>query len=56
MPSKPKLILIGGGGHCKVVISILKKLKTFDIVGIIDKEDRIGDRVLGTKINHTDQD
>lgn len=56
MRSKPKLVLIGGGGHCKVVISILKKLKTFDIVGIVDKEDRKGESVLGIEINHTDQD
>jgi len=56
MRSKPKLVLIGGGGHCKVVISILKKLETFDIVGIVDKEDRNGERVLGIEIQYKDQD
>lgn len=34
--AKKKVILIGGGGHCKVVISILKKLNNFEIVGIVD--------------------
>ena len=33
---KKKIVLIGGGGHCKVVISILKKLDNFKIVGIVD--------------------
>jgi len=34
--AKKKVVLIGGGGHCKVVISILKKLDNFEIAGIID--------------------
>lgn len=33
---KKKIILIGGGGHCKVVISILKKLDNFVIAGVAD--------------------
>ena len=33
---KKKIVLIGGGGHCKVVISILKKLDNFKILGIVD--------------------
>jgi UDP-perosamine 4-acetyltransferase len=33
---KNKVVLIGGGGHCKVVISVLKKLQQFEIVGIVD--------------------
>jgi len=34
--AKKKVVLIGGGGHCKVVISILKKLDNFEIAGIVD--------------------
>ncbi len=34
--AKKKIVLIGGGGHCKVVISILKKLDNFKIAGIVD--------------------
>ena len=30
------IIVIGGGGHAKVVISIVKKLKTFNIIGYTD--------------------
>ncbi len=34
--NKKKIILIGGGGHSKVVISQLKKLPNFEIMGLID--------------------
>jgi len=30
------IIIIGGGGHAKVVISIIKKLKTYNIIGYTD--------------------
>lgn len=36
MKKKTKVVVIGGGGHAKVVISILKKLKSFDIIGYTD--------------------
>jgi len=53
--AKKKIVLIGGGGHCKVVISILKKLDNFEIVGVVDnyKEDS---SVSGIKITGTDND
>jgi len=53
--AKKKIVLIGGGGHCKVVISILKKLDNFEIVGIVDnyKEDS---SISGIKITGTDND
>jgi sugar O-acyltransferase (sialic acid O-acetyltransferase NeuD family) len=35
-----KLIVIGGGGHSKVVISILKKLNRYEIMGYTDIEDK----------------
>ena len=34
--TEKKIILIGGGGYCKVGISILKKLNNFEIAGIVD--------------------
>jgi len=52
--NKKRLILIGGGGHCKVVISILKKLKNLDIVGVIDNY-KVGDSVEGIKVIGTDE-
>ena len=32
-----KIVVIGGGGHAKVVISLLKKTKNYNIVGYLDK-------------------
>lgn len=52
---KKKIILIGGGGHCKVVISILKKLDNFEIAGIVDNY-KSGSLISGIKIIGTDDD
>jgi len=41
-----KIIVIGGGGHAKVVISLLKKTNKFTIVGFIDTEKK--ENILGT--------
>lgn len=34
-----KIIIIGGGGHAKVLISIIKKLKEYEIIGYTDFTD-----------------
>lgn len=35
---KPKLVLIGGGGHCASCIDVIEQEGRFEIVGIIDKD------------------
>ena len=50
---KKKIVLIGGGGHCKVVISILNKLDEFEIVGIVDNY-KLGSLIKGIKVIGTD--
>jgi sugar O-acyltransferase (sialic acid O-acetyltransferase NeuD family) len=35
-----KIVIIGGGGHAKVVISIVKKLNLYEIDGYVDKIDK----------------
>ena len=35
-----KIVVISGGGHAKVVISILKKIGKYNIVGYTDIENR----------------
>lgn len=55
-PGKPKLILVGGGGHCKVVLSILKKLNSYEIVGIADRTEKLNSKILGVAISQTDRD
>lgn len=48
---KPKLILIGGGGHCAACIDVVEQEGRFDIAGIVDKdiarETLLGYPVLG---------
>ena len=43
------LILIGGGGHCKSVISIAEKCG-FDILGIIDRPSELGNKVFDYQV------
>jgi UDP-perosamine 4-acetyltransferase len=35
-----KIVLVGGGGHARVLISVIRKSGRFDIVGYTDPEDR----------------
>ena len=42
-----KIVIIGGGGHAKVIISILKRIDKYDIIGYTDPEDR--GKILGIK-------
>lgn len=32
-----KIVLIGAGGHCKVIIDIIKSTNEYDVIGITDK-------------------
>ena len=47
------LIIIGGGGHAKVIVSILKKVNQFRLIGYVDKVDR--GEILGVKYIGTDE-
>lgn len=49
------IVLIGGGGHAKSVIDVLECEKRFNIIGIIDKPENVGKKVLGYEIIGTDQ-
>lgn len=51
-----KIILIGGGGHCKSVIDVIEQEARFEIAGIVDKTDLIGSKVLGYPIIGSDSD
>ena len=35
-----KIILIGAGGHCRSIIDSINELKSFEIVGIVDKKEK----------------
>ncbi len=56
MKIKPKIILIGGGGHCKAVIDVLELENKYKIAGIIDTPDKFGQKVLDYEIIGSDND
>lgn len=51
-----KIILIGGGGHCKAVIDVIEQENKFSIFGIIDLPQNVGKEVLGYKVIGTDEE
>tara|TARA_A100001015_G_scaffold315080_1_gene426031 strand:- start:362 stop:940 length:579 start_codon:yes stop_codon:yes gene_type:complete len=51
-----KIILIGGGGHCKSVIDVIEREAKFKIVGIVDRSKFLGQKIFGYKIIGNDLD
>ena len=50
---KEKLIIIGGGGHCKVILDILIENDEYEICGIIDNEYK---KIYGIEVIGKDED
>jgi sugar O-acyltransferase (sialic acid O-acetyltransferase NeuD family) len=53
---KEKIILIGGGGHCRSVIDVIESEGRFEIAGIVDVPDKMHDKILGYEIFACDND
>jgi sugar O-acyltransferase (sialic acid O-acetyltransferase NeuD family) len=53
---KEKIVLIGGGGHCKSCIDVVEAQDMFAIEGIVDMATKIGRTVLGYPIIADDAD
>lgn len=53
---KEKLILIGGGGHCRVILDTLNKINKYKLIGIIDLGVKIGMSIYDIPIVGTDND
>lgn len=51
-----KILLIGGGGHCRSAIDVIEQEHKYLIAGIIDKKELIGQKVLGYEIIGCDDD
>ena len=47
---KQKLILIGGGGHGKACIDVIENTEGYEIVGILDVADKVGQSILNYSI------
>jgi len=52
-----KVVLIGAGGHAKVVIDLFKSNDNIKIMGMVDKDKkRIGEKILGIPIIASDKE
>lgn len=53
---KEGIILIGGGGHCRSVIDVIETQGIYEIKGIIDLVEHVGQLVLNYPIIGTEED
>ena len=53
---KEKIILIGGGGHCKFCIDVIEQSGICKIAGIVDLPEKLHQKILGYEIIATDDD
>ncbi|MFM2019113.1 MAG: hypothetical protein RL007_2769 [Bacteroidota bacterium] len=53
---KKNLILIGGGGHCKSCIDVIEQDTAFNIAGILDVKEKVGQKILGYEIIGSDDE
>lgn len=51
-----KIVLLGGGGHCKSCIDVIESTGTYEIVSILDREETIGEKILTYTITGIDKD
>jgi len=51
-----RIIVIGGGGHAKVVVDALRAGGVFEPLGVLDLPSRMGEEVLGVPVVGGDED
>jgi sugar O-acyltransferase (sialic acid O-acetyltransferase NeuD family) len=48
------VVVVGAGGHSRVLLSILRSYKNFKVIGIADRDSKnIGEEISGTAIKHS---
>ncbi|MBV5329332.1 MAG: NeuD/PglB/VioB family sugar acetyltransferase [Chlorobium sp.] len=50
------IILLGGGGHCISCIDIIEQTGKYEILGILDLPEKVGQKILNYNIIGTDQE
>lgn len=50
------ILLIGGGGHCKSVIDTLISSTDYNIIGILDTPDKVGEKIHSVEVIGVDDD
>lgn len=51
-----QIILIGGGGHCRSCIDVIEQEGKYNILGILDVEEKIGQEIVNYKVIGNDDD
>ncbi|PXW91997.1 sugar O-acyltransferase (sialic acid O-acetyltransferase NeuD family) [Streptohalobacillus salinus] len=51
-----RILLIGGGGHCKSVLDSLLELNEYAEIGIVNKRENVGKSVMGVPVVGCDDD
>lgn len=51
-----KIVLIGGGGHCKSCIEVIEQEGVFEIAGILEQAEKRNETVLGYPVIGNDED
>lgn len=52
---KHSIILVGGGGHCRSCIDVIEQEGTYAIAGIVDRVDKLHQKVFGYEVIATDE-
>lgn len=50
-----KIVLVGAGGHCKVIIEIIRSTNQYEIIGITDTNKQTGEYILDVPILGNDE-
>jgi sugar O-acyltransferase (sialic acid O-acetyltransferase NeuD family) len=53
---KEKIVLVGGGGHCRSVIDVIEQTNKYEIVGVVETKENLGEKVLNYEIIGCDDD
>jgi sugar O-acyltransferase (sialic acid O-acetyltransferase NeuD family) len=53
--SKPKILLVGAGGHCRACIDVVEQEGRFEIAGIVDRELSPAPELLGYTVIAADE-
>jgi sugar O-acyltransferase (sialic acid O-acetyltransferase NeuD family) len=56
MNQRGSIILVGGGGHCRSCIDVIEQDGRYNIAGIIDIPEKLGEKVLSYEVLGSDDD
>jgi sugar O-acyltransferase (sialic acid O-acetyltransferase NeuD family) len=48
--SMDKIVLVGGGGHARVLIELIRSMGRYEIIGVLDSKLKIGLSILGISV------